>query len=285
NKSEYMKVTIRPNSSRQVTIDEEQYLMLSEDAENLVFFYLSPVPDEPESDTTGQVSQMQSVVYAYVKGTEVRFRKAPSLEGQVIDSLNDGQQVQVLAITGEWTHVQVGDQKGYIFSQYLTSDDPAAVKKPETEQPAASEAPTASPSPSPNAAQAGTAATPTPSPAAAASSGTTAASSGGNAAARPSTTTASGDRPSNAIENSPLANGAGTTSQQTDSSGGDDDVTVSATGPTADAGAAQASLATVTPPPSSGGGGEAISSRSGDPSEIAVPANEYPTQNEPTPVE
>ena len=40
-KSEYVKVTIRPNSSRQVTIDEEQYLTLSEDAENLVFFYLS----------------------------------------------------------------------------------------------------------------------------------------------------------------------------------------------------------------------------------------------------
>ena len=275
NKSEYMKVTIRPNSSRQVTVDEEQYLMMSEDAENLVFFYLSPVPDEPVSDTTGQVSQMQTVVYAYVKGTEVRFRKAPSLEGQIIDSLNNGQQVQVLAITGEWTHVQVGDQKGYIFSQYLSNDDPAAAKKAETEQP----------SPSPNAAQAGTAATatPSPSPAAAANSGTTAASSGGSTtSARPSTATASGDRPSNAIENSPLANGAGTASQQTASSG-DDDVMVSATGPTADAGAAQASLATVTPPASSGG--EAISSRSGDPSEIAVPANEYPTQNEPTPVE
>ena len=95
------KKSLRPNSSRQVTVDEGQYLTLSENAENLVLFYLSPVPDEPVSDTTGQVSAMQTVVYAYVKGTEVRFRKAPSLEGQVIDSLNDGQQVQVLAVTGE----------------------------------------------------------------------------------------------------------------------------------------------------------------------------------------
>ena len=123
-KTEYMKVTIRPNSSRQVTIDEEQYLLLSEDAENLVFFYLSPVPDEPESDVTGQVSQMQTVVYAYVKGTEVRFRSAPSLEGHVIDVLKNGQQVQVLGITGEWTHVSVQDHKGYVFSEFLSSEDP-----------------------------------------------------------------------------------------------------------------------------------------------------------------
>ena len=118
------RVIIRPNSSRQITIDTDQYLTLSEDARDLIFFYQSPVPEEPESDTTGQVHAGQSVIYAYVKGTEVRFRRAPSLEGQIIDTLNNGQQVQVLAISGEWTHVQVRDQKGYIFSQYLTTDDP-----------------------------------------------------------------------------------------------------------------------------------------------------------------
>lgn len=46
------------------------------------------------------------------------------MEGQIIDTLNNGQQVQVLAISGEWTHVQIRDQKGYIFSQYLTTEDP-----------------------------------------------------------------------------------------------------------------------------------------------------------------
>ena len=216
---------------------------------------------------------MQSVVYAYVKGTEVRFRKAPSLEGQIIDSLNDGQQVQVLAITGEWTHVQVGDQKGYIFSQYLVNDDPAAVKKPDVEQAAASAAPDASPSPSPS-----------PSPAAASTTTTTTTTTATNASntTTAKTTTASGDQPSNAIENSPLANGVGS-GAQSDSSG-DDDVTVSAGGPTSDAGAAQANLASETPPPSSSGG-SSISSRPGDPSEIAVPANEYPTDAEPTAVD
>ena len=118
------RVIIRPNSSRQITIDTDQYLTLSENAKDLIFFYLSAVPEEPESDTTGQVHAGQSVIYAYVKGSEVRFRRAPSLEGQIIDTLNNGQQVQVLAISGEWTHVQVRDQKGYIFSQYLTTDDP-----------------------------------------------------------------------------------------------------------------------------------------------------------------
>ena len=277
--SEYMKVTIRPNSSRQVTVDEGQYLTLSENAENLVLFYLSPVPDEPVSDTTGQVSAMQTVVYAYVKGTEVRFRKAPSLEGQVIDSLNDGQQVQVLAVTGEWTHVQVGDQKGYIFSQYLSSEDPAAVKKPETEQtaaedpaaasaakPAASAAPSASPAPA-----ASPSPTPTPAPTPAAASKPAVSSSSSSAAA-------SADRPSNAIENSPLANSSLSSSSQAVTSA-DDDVIVSASGPTGDAGAAQAAIAT-----------PAVSvsedpNKPKDPSQIPVPANEYPTSEEPTAVE
>ena len=118
------RVILRPNSSRQITVDTDQYMTLSEDAKDLIFFYLSEVPDEPESDTTGQVRPGQSVIFAYIKGTEVRFRRAPSLEGQIIDTLNNGQQVQVLAISGEWTHVQVQDQKGYIFSQYLSTDDP-----------------------------------------------------------------------------------------------------------------------------------------------------------------
>ena len=118
------RVVLRPNSDRQITIDEGQYLTLSEDATDLILFYVSAVPEEPESDTTGQVAHGQTVVYAYVKGSEVRFRRAPSLEGQIIDTLNNGQQVQVLAISGEWTHVQVQDQKGYIFSQYLSTDDP-----------------------------------------------------------------------------------------------------------------------------------------------------------------
>ena len=35
--------------------------------------------------------------------------------------------MQVLGVTGEWTHVSVQNDKGYIFSQYLTSEDPTAV--------------------------------------------------------------------------------------------------------------------------------------------------------------
>ena len=126
-------VTLRPNSSRQITIDQDQYLTLSENANELIFFYLSEVPEEKESDTTGQDSSSGRVVYAYVKGTEVRFRRAPSLEGQIIDTLNNGQQVQVLGVTGEWTHVSVQNQKGYIFSQFLTSEDPNAVSHVELE--------------------------------------------------------------------------------------------------------------------------------------------------------
>ena len=136
------RVILRPNSTRQITIDTDQYLTLSEDAKDLIFFYQSPVPEEPESDTTGQVHAGQSVIYAYVKGTEVRFRRAPSLEGQIIDTLNNGQQVQVLAISGEWTHVQIRDQKGYILgagqaSEESTEAAPSESVSPDSAIPAA----------------------------------------------------------------------------------------------------------------------------------------------------
>ena len=120
-----VKITMRPNSKRTITIDTDQYLTLSENANDLILFYISEVPEEKESDVTGHDNGDSSrVVYAYVKGTEVRFRKSPSLEGAIIDSMQNGQQVQVLGVTGEWTHVAVQNEKGYIFSQFLTSEDP-----------------------------------------------------------------------------------------------------------------------------------------------------------------
>ena len=122
-----VKITMRPNSKRTITIDTDQYLTLSENANDLILFYISEVPEEKESDVTGHDNGDSSrVVYAYVKGTEVRFRKSPSLEGAIIDSMQNGQQVQVLGVTGEWTHVAVQNEKGYIFSQFLTSEDPQA---------------------------------------------------------------------------------------------------------------------------------------------------------------
>ena len=119
-------VIIRPSSSREITIDEHQYLTLSDNATELILFYVSTVPEEVVSTNAGQVSEQAAVVYNYVKGTDVRFRAAPSLEGEVIKTLNNGQQVQVLGVVGEWTAVAVQDQRGYIFSTYLTSEDPNA---------------------------------------------------------------------------------------------------------------------------------------------------------------
>lgn len=149
-----VKITMRPNSKRTITIDTDQYLTLSENANDLILFYVSEVPEEKESDVTGRDSGDSSrVVYAYVKGTEVRFRKSPSLEGAIIDSMQNGQQVQVLGVTGEWTHVAVQNEKGYIFSQFLTSEDPTAAafeaKKAEEAARQAMNAPAVTPSTEP----------------------------------------------------------------------------------------------------------------------------------------
>ena len=149
-----VKITMRPNSKRTITIDTDQYLTLSENANDLILFYVSEVPEEKESDVTGRDSgDGGRVVYAYVKGTEVRFRKSPSLEGAIIDSMQNGQQVQVLGVTGEWTHVAVQNEKGYIFSQFLTSEDPTAAafeaKKAEEAARQAMNAPAVTPSAEP----------------------------------------------------------------------------------------------------------------------------------------
>ena len=150
-----VKITMRPNSKRTITIDTDQYLTLSENANDLILFYVSEVPEEKESDVTGRDGGDNRVVYAYVKGTEVRFRKSPSLEGAIIDSMQNGQQVQVLGVTGEWTHVAVQNEKGYIFSQFLTSEDPTAAayeaKKAEEAARQAMNAPTVAPSVAPSA--------------------------------------------------------------------------------------------------------------------------------------
>ena len=149
-----VKITMRPNSKRTITIDTDQYLTLSENANDLILFYVSEVPEEKESDVTGRDGgDSDRVVYAYVKGTEVRFRKSPSLEGAIIDSMQNGQQVQVLGVTGEWTHVAVQNEKGYIFSQFLTSEDPTAAafeaKKAEEAARQAANAPAVTPSAEP----------------------------------------------------------------------------------------------------------------------------------------
>lgn len=116
-------VTLRPSAQRQIIIDRGEFLSVSEEAKELILFYVSGVPDVIDSTETGRVSESQAVVYAYVKGTEVRFRSAPSLEGHIIEVLNNGQQVTVLGVTGEWTHVSIQDHKGYIYSEFLSREE------------------------------------------------------------------------------------------------------------------------------------------------------------------
>lgn len=124
-------VTIRPSAQRQIILDRGEFLTLSENASELIFFYVSEVPEVIESSETGRLGDSQAVVYAYVNGTEVRFRSEPSLEGHIIEILNNGQQVQVLGVTGEWTHVSIQDHKGYIYSEFLTRMDQSADQQSE----------------------------------------------------------------------------------------------------------------------------------------------------------
>ncbi|MBQ8160985.1 MAG: SH3 domain-containing protein [Clostridia bacterium] len=50
----------------------------------------------------------------------VNFREQPSTRGKLIAQLVTGTEVTLLDETGEWSRVMLGDQMGYIFTEYLT---------------------------------------------------------------------------------------------------------------------------------------------------------------------
>lgn len=119
------ELTILGNKSKEITVQEEQFVTLSEKSENVIFQYLEPLPEviEDENNTVGSVEE-QPKVYAYVNGTEVRLRKTASVSGFIMGTFDTGKQVQVTGVVGDWTAVIVDDQVGYIYSTYLSDTDP-----------------------------------------------------------------------------------------------------------------------------------------------------------------
>lgn len=113
---------IRSNGAREVTVDTDQYFLLSDDAQDVIFLYVGEVPEIPPEELNKP--KAQEVVYAYVNGTDVRFRSAASLNSNILDTFDTGQQVQVVSQDGEWTCVMVNHQRGYIYSKYLSDTMP-----------------------------------------------------------------------------------------------------------------------------------------------------------------
>ena len=58
-----------------------------------------------------------------VTGGTIRFRTAPTFDGEVIGVLYSGTRIQVNGSCGDWCEVVVNDRIGYIFGEYILRDD------------------------------------------------------------------------------------------------------------------------------------------------------------------
>ncbi|MBR1456866.1 MAG: SH3 domain-containing protein [Oscillospiraceae bacterium] len=125
--------TILGNKSQEVTVYDDQYVTLSEKAEKVIFQYLSEIPVEEESESSGVQQEKEPDVIAYVNGKEVRMRRSPSVDAYIMTTYDTGKEVVVLGVNGDWTQVRVDNRTGYIYSKYLTDTNPLAPAEPSAE--------------------------------------------------------------------------------------------------------------------------------------------------------
>ena len=71
----------------------------------------APVPLESVAGKTGVLT-----------ASEVNFRSGPSTDDAILSSLNEGAQVTILSISGDWCKVDNGGQEGYVNADYLAVD-------------------------------------------------------------------------------------------------------------------------------------------------------------------
>ena len=75
-----------------------------------------------------EVDPNATAITAWVNGTEVRMRKSASVSAFIMATFDTGKEVKVTGTTGDWTAVTVDNQKGYIYSRYITYEKPAGVE-------------------------------------------------------------------------------------------------------------------------------------------------------------
>ena len=121
-------VTVLASKSKEITLDEGQHLRLSENADNVIFQYLGEIPEEVVNEKTEQEDPNATAITAWVNGTEVRMRKSASVSAFIMATFDTGKEVKVTGTTGDWTAVTVDNQKGYIYSRYITYEKPAGVE-------------------------------------------------------------------------------------------------------------------------------------------------------------
>ncbi|WP_312929437.1 SH3 domain-containing protein [Agrobacterium cavarae] len=73
----------------------------------------------------------------FVRGNSVALRQAPNAKAKILDRLNLGKRVMVLAHEGEWSRVKddLAQREGWVASRFLSDDEPVAKREaPEVKQ-------------------------------------------------------------------------------------------------------------------------------------------------------
>ena len=118
-------VTVLASKAKEITLDEGQHFRLSENAENVIFQYLGEIPEEVVDEKEEQEDPNATAITAWVNGSEVRMRKSASVSAFIMATFDTGKEVLVTGTSGDWTAVTVDNQKGYIYSRYITYEKPA----------------------------------------------------------------------------------------------------------------------------------------------------------------
>lgn len=79
-------------------------------------------PNQKISIPDGSETPAQAKRLAYVDAEKLNLRAEENQEANVLNVLNHGQAVEILETGEEWTKVKVGEQTGFVASDYLSSN-------------------------------------------------------------------------------------------------------------------------------------------------------------------
>lgn len=103
-----------------------------------------PPPKPPPPSTLAEratpvapAQDIESAEPKFVRGNSVALRQAPNAKANILDRLNMGKRVMVLAHEGQWSRVKddLTQREGWVASRFLSDDEPVAKQEaPEVKQ-------------------------------------------------------------------------------------------------------------------------------------------------------